>query len=67
MTSKEIFEQYLEAKKQEERDERLSDLYKQGVEAGEQLKALIDGLVAGGLTENQAVKIIVSQYTSMCK
>lgn len=67
MTSKEIFEQYLEAKRQEERDDKLSELYKQGVEAGEQLKALIDGLVAGGLTENQAVKIIVSQYISMCK
>ena len=67
MNSKEIFEQYLEAKRQEELDDRLSELYKQGVEAGEQLKALIDGLVAGGLTENQAVKIIVSQYASMCK
>ena len=67
MTSKEIFEQYLEAKKQEELDDRLSELYKQGVEAGEQLKAIIDGLVAGGLTENQAVKIVVSQYASMCK
>ena len=67
MTSKEIFEQYLEAKKQEERDDRLSEIYKQGVEAGEQLKALIDGLVAGGLTEDQAVTIVVSQYVSMCK
>jgi hypothetical protein len=67
MTSEEIYAQYLEAKRQEERDDRLSELYKQGVEAGEQLKALIDGLVAGGLTENQAVKIIVSQYVSMCK
>lgn len=61
MTSKEIYQQYLEAKKKEERDELCMEMLKAGTEAGEQIRAFMDGLIAGGLSENQAFKIVMSQ------
>lgn len=61
MTSKEIYQQYLEVKHQEEQDVRCMEMMKAGTEAGEQIRAFMDGLVAGGLSENQAFKVVMSQ------
>lgn len=61
MTSKEIYQQYLEAKKKEEQDEVCSEMFHQASVAGEQIRAFMDGLVEGGLTENQAFKIVMGQ------
>jgi len=61
MTSKEIYQQYLEAKHQEEQDVRCMEMMKAGTVAGEQIRAFMDGLVAGGLSENQAFKVVMSQ------
>lgn len=65
MTSKEIYQQYLEAKKKEEQDGLCMEMLKAGTEAGEQIRAFMDGLIAGGLSENQAFKIIMSQVEGM--
>lgn len=65
MTSKEIYQQYLEAKKKEEQDVRCMEMLKNGTEAGEQIRAFMDGLIAGGLSENQAFKIVMSQVEGM--
>jgi len=65
MTSKEIYQQYLEAKKKEEQDGLCMEMLKTGAEAGEQIRAFMDGLIAGGLSENQAFKIVMSQIEGM--
>lgn len=67
MTSKEIYAQYLEAKKQEEHDIRCMEMLKCGTEAGEQIRAFMDGLIAGGLSENQAFKIVMSQIEGVMR
>lgn len=65
MKSNEIYQQYLEVKKKEEQDARCMEMLKAGTESGEQIRAFMDGLIAGGLSENQAFKIVMSQVEGM--